>query len=78
MTSGDIYPGVPLVYYELLGFLFLATPKSVSLKYPFSSNTRFSGLRSLWIIPFEWTYPRLYTIQATMNSGLKYQLLVCF
>lgn len=36
MTSGDIYPGVPLVYYALFGLYLLATPKSVIRRYPFS------------------------------------------
>jgi hypothetical protein len=32
MTSGAMYPGVPLVYSELLSFFLLATPKSVTLR----------------------------------------------
>jgi hypothetical protein len=49
ITSGAIYPGVPLVSLELSrsGTHSLAIPKSVSFKYPFSSNTKFSGLISL-------------------------------
>ncbi len=71
ITSGDMYPGVPLVYSELFGFLFLATPKSVNLRYPFSSKTRFSGLRSRCMTPLECTYARLSTIHATMNSMIR-------
>lgn len=52
ITSGAIYPGVPLVSYAFSGFHSLAIPISVSLRNPFESNTRFSGFTSRWIIPF--------------------------
>jgi len=35
ITSGAIYPGVPLVSDEFSGFQILAIPRSVNLKYPF-------------------------------------------
>ena len=41
-----IYPGVPLVSFELFGDQVRAIPKSVNLIYPFVSNRMFSGLRS--------------------------------
>jgi hypothetical protein len=41
-----MYPGVPLVSFELLVLAILATPKSVNLKYPVFSNTKFSGFKS--------------------------------
>lgn len=68
ITSGAMYPGVPLVSSELLSFFFLATPKSVILKYPFSSKTRFSGLRSLWMIPLVWMYSRPKMMHPATNS----------
>jgi hypothetical protein len=34
MTSGAIYPGVPLVSEELSGLQILAIPMSVTLTYP--------------------------------------------
>ena len=46
ITSGAIYPGVPLVSLELSFSLILATPKSVIRKYPFFSRTKFSGFIS--------------------------------
>jgi hypothetical protein len=52
MTSGAIYPGVPEVSFELSGFQTLAIPRSVILRKPFESKTRFSGLISLWRILF--------------------------
>ena len=63
-----IYPGVPLVSFELLGDHVLAIPKSVSFIYPFVLNNIFSGLRSLWIIASECKYSRLKTKHADMNS----------
>lgn len=50
MTSGDIYPGVPDVSMWLSFTSYLAMPMSVSLTYPLWSTTRFSGLRSLWMM----------------------------
>jgi len=47
MTSGDIYPGVPLVSMWLSLTSYLAMPRSVSLTYPRWSTTRFSGFKSL-------------------------------
>lgn len=68
MTSGDIYPGVPLVSEELLDFLILAIPRSVILMYPLESRTKFSGLMSLWIILFSCKYSKPKTIQEIKNS----------
>lgn len=62
MTSGAIYPGVPLVSSALLGFVSLETPRSVTLKYPRSSRTRFSGLRSRWMTRRLCMYCRAKTI----------------
>jgi len=50
MTSGDIYPGVPLVSMWLSFTNYLAIPRSVSFTYPLWSTTKFSGFKSLWII----------------------------
>tara|TARA_B110000285_G_C15000117_1_gene550995 strand:+ start:828 stop:971 length:144 start_codon:yes stop_codon:yes gene_type:complete len=47
MTSGAMYPGVPLFSVLFSGVHSLAIPKSVNLKYPYLSKTRFSGLMSL-------------------------------
>lgn len=44
-----MYPGVPLVSLALSFLYVLAIPKSVSLRYPFLSMTKFSGFMSLWI-----------------------------
>ena len=48
-----IYPGVPLVSFELFGDQVRAIPKSVNLTYPDTSNNIFSGFKSLWIIAIE-------------------------
>lgn len=48
-----IYPGVPLVSFELLGDQVRAIPKSVNLTYPDTSNNIFSGFKSLCIIAIE-------------------------
>ena len=52
ITSGAIYPGVPEVSWELSALKIRAIPKSVTLKYPFLSKTKFSGFMSRWIILF--------------------------
>jgi hypothetical protein len=51
ITSGAIYPGVPLVSDAFDGLHTLAIPISVNLKYPLESNTKFSGFKSLWMTP---------------------------
>ncbi len=63
-----IYPGVPLVSFELFGDQVLAMPKSVSLTYPDTSNKIFSGFKSLCIIAIECRYSSANTKQAAMNS----------
>jgi hypothetical protein len=62
-----MYPGVPLVSLELSNYKFLAIPKSVTFKYPLESNTKFSGLMSLWIIDFEWAAEIALKTQETKN-----------
>jgi len=76
MTSGAIYPGVPDVSAWLSGQIGLAIPKSVNLRNPFLSKTKFSGLRSLWMMPFLCMYSKAKTMQTTKTSKIK--RLTCF
>ncbi len=59
-------------------------PKSLIFKYPLSSNTKFSGFISLWIILLKCKYSRPNNVHARKNSILKinylrlrFDLLVC-
>lgn len=63
-----MYPGVPLVSHELFGLYILAIPRSVILMYPLESNTKFSGLISLWIILLAYKSSRPKMMQAIKNS----------
>lgn len=73
-----IYPGVPLVSYEFSGLIILAIPKSVSLGYPYLSNTIFSGFMSLCIIPLWCKYSKAKRIlpMTNPNYSLLYYLYV--
>jgi hypothetical protein len=73
-----IYPGVPEVSARFSGFHILATPRSVSLRYPFLSNTRFSGLTSRCRMPLLWRNYRAMMIQAVKNSilGILYWYII--
>ena len=63
-----IYPGVPLVSFELFGSQVRAIPKSVNLRKPFVSNKIFSGLISLCIIANECKYSSANIKHAAINS----------
>jgi len=65
-----IYPGVPLVSLPLSFLYNLAIPKSVNLKNPSLSITKFSGFISLCNILFSAKYSRARIIQAIKNSFL--------
>ena len=77
ITSGAIYPGVPLVSPLLLSLLFFAIPKSVILTYPSSSKTKFSGLISLCIIFFECIYSNEVIILQIKNRVCSSENLIC-
>ena len=65
-----MYPGVPDVSLAFSGRKTLAIPKSVNLRYPDSSMTKFSGLISLCRILFSARYPKASVIQATKNPEI--------
>ena len=67
-TSGATYPGVPQVVLAVDSWLGnnLASPKSAILREEIPSSLdwskRFSGLMSLWMMPWSWQYCIAYTI----------------
>jgi len=73
-----MYPGVPLVSYAFSGVKYLATPKSVIRTYPLLSNTKFSGLMSLWIILWECKCSNPIKMHAIKNSNLHDHYLFIF
>lgn len=62
-----MYPGVPEVSVLFSGRRCLAMPRSVKWIYPLESRTKFSGLRSRWIILRECRYSRPENMQAAKN-----------
>ena len=71
MTSGAIYPGVPLVSLALLGLQTLAIPRSVTLKYPITLRNIRSVIPDFSKTIFFYLVPRSLDVSQHFNENLK-------